>query len=95
MSFYLAIERYLLTPLFDAKTMSIITDMSLENLRTGNGILNLEAHCDSFLRDMRYLQRHDWIRTNDLFRVKASIISIINNLQRRWRLPKDAEPRLS
>ena len=70
MSFYLAIERYLLTPLFDAKTMSIITDMSLENLRTGNGILNLEAHCDSFLRDMRYLQRHDWIRTNDLFRVK-------------------------
>jgi hypothetical protein len=37
MSFYLAIERYLLTPLFDAKTMSIITDMSLENLRTGTG----------------------------------------------------------
>jgi hypothetical protein len=25
--------------------------------------------------------RHDWIRTNDLFRVKASISNTFNNLQ--------------
>jgi hypothetical protein len=48
----------------------------------GNGRIGPEAAGDLH-RELKIGRdgRHDWIRTNDLFRVKASISHTFNNLQ--------------